>query len=226
MNGNVYAEGDLLPISALSELVFCERRVALQQTERIWADNLFTMEGTLLHEKPHSEEITEVRGDVRITRGLRLRSLRLGLTGKADVVEFHLVSEGGKGIELDGVKGLWTPFPVEYKRGHMRHEKSFEIQLCAQALCLEEMLNTDIPAGALFYGKSARRYDVPFSSQLRTETEQAAVRLHEIIRSGETPKAVYEKKCDSCSLMPICLPKTISKRQTAKSYMENFLKEI
>jgi len=238
----MFSEDDLMPVSALSHLVFCERRAALLFIECIWEDNVFTVEGNQLHEKVHEEEPVESRGDVRIARGLRLRSLRLGLTGIADVIEFHReevisdkcsvvsempenqssftkVTEDKSAIELIGVEGLWRPFIVEYKRGRMRHEKSFEVQLCAQALCLEEMLNVSVPAGAVFYGKPRRRLDVNFTQQLRAETESASARLHELFRNGRTPPAVYEKKCESCSLMPLCMPKTLSAHKDVEKYM-------
>jgi len=272
----MFSEDDLMPVSALSHLIFCERRAALLFIECIWEDNVFTIEGNQLHEKVHEEETVESRGDVRIARGLRLRSLRLGLTGIADVIEFHREevisgkcsvvsempenqssftkvtedksafsevsndksafrnftlqseSEGGphSAIVLPGVSGFWRPFIVEYKRGRLRHEKSFEVQLCAQALCLEEMLNVSVTAGAVFYGKPRRRLDVTFTPQLRSETEAAAARLHELFRSGRTPPAVYEKKCESCSLMPRCLPKTMSGHRSIDKYIRGAIDNV
>ncbi|MFQ5752814.1 MAG: CRISPR-associated protein Cas4, partial [bacterium] len=161
----MYSEDDLIPISALADFTFCERRAALHFIERVWEDNLFTAEGTILHERVDASD-SEVRGNLRTAHSVWLRSLVLGLIGKADVVEFHKAETGG--VKLEGASGLWLPFPVEYKRGHLRHERSFEIQLCAQAICLEEMLGGNIPSGAIFYGKTRRRMDVsryqaPFS---------------------------------------------------------------
>ena len=204
-----YLEDDLLPVSALSDFVFCERRAALHFIERIWEDNLFTAEGTILHERVDEDSNTETRGNIRIARSIPLRSLRLGLVGKADVVEFHKTETDG--IKLEGASGLWLPFPVEYKRGYLRPERSFEIQLCAQALCLEEMLGGNIPSGAIYYGKTRRRMDVVFDKALRTETEEAAKKVHELIESGITPKAEYSAKCKKCSLVELCLPKVSSK---------------
>jgi CRISPR-associated exonuclease Cas4 len=149
-----------------------------------------------------------------------LRSLKFGLSGKADVVEFHLVSDDNPdGTKLEGVQGLWAPFPVEYKRGRLRHEREYEVQLCAQALCLEEMLNVHIPSGALYYGKTARRLEVAFNESLRKETEAAASRLHELYRMEVTPKARYQKKCDECSMFDLCLPKSTGTRQSVKRYL-------
>ena len=152
----------------------------------------------------------ESRGNIRIEYGVPMRSLRLGLIGKADVVEFH--KHGDK----------WIPFPVEYKRGKPKLDNSDKAQLCAQALCLEEMMNVEIPEGALFYGETRHRHDVKFDSALRTATEEAAKKLHELIASGITPKAEYSKKCERCSLIDLCLPKVSSK---ASNYLLKVLEE-
>ena len=229
-----FSEDDLLPISALADVVFCERRAALHHLEGIWEDNVFTVEGTFLHQKVDAEDRLESRGDVRIARGLRLRSLRLGLTGKADVVEFHRRAEaktasGGEsgslpaGVQLPGARGFWHPFPVEYKRGRLRREEGYEVQLCAQALCLEEMLSVAVPVGAVFYGQPRRRLEVTFGEELRRETETAAARLHELIRAGKTPPARYEKKCESCSLLTLCMPKTTGGRKSVGRYLAGIL---
>ncbi|KKO19289.1 MAG: CRISPR-associated protein Cas4 [Candidatus Brocadia sp.] len=205
----MYSEDDLIPISALSDFTFCERRAALHFIERVWEDNVMTAEGSILHERVDDESASEVRGSVRIARSVWLRSLVLGLIGKADMVEFHKTATGG--VKLEGVSGLWLPFPVEYKRGYLRHELSFAIQLCAQGICLEEMLGGNIPSGAIFYGKTRRRMDVVFDKALRTETENASRKVHELIASGITPKAEYSKKCKLCSLLNLCMPKVSSR---------------
>jgi len=223
----MFCEDEFLPLSLLQHLAFCERRAALVHLESVWDENVFTVEGGHLHEKAHQEK-TEVRGAVRIARGLRIHSFKLGLVGMADVVEFHRLedesiektssaclraarphrqAEPPAGAVLPGVAGSWRPFPVEYKRGRKRHEKGYELQLCAQAICLEEMLGVEISEGAIFYGKSARRMDILFNETLRRETAAAATRLHELIRAGATPPARYEKKCESCSLIRLCVPK-------------------
>lgn len=230
----MFEDEDLLPISGLQHLLFCERRAALVFMEGIWDENVYTVEGRHLHQRTESSG-TESRGDVRIARELRLRSLRLGLTGKADVVEFHRLSdnppdspgEGGPvpGLVLEGVKGFWKAFPVEYKRGKLRREEGYEAQLCAQAICLEEMLNVEIHAGAIFYGKTKRRLDVRFDDDLRNKTQKAAARLHEIIRSGETPAARYEKKCEKCSLLTLCMPKAVGAGRSIRAYLDKALAE-
>jgi CRISPR-associated exonuclease Cas4 len=209
MENKIYSEDDLIPVSALADITFCERRAALHFIENVWEDNVFTAEGTILHNRVDDASASEVRGNVRIARSVWLRSLVLGLVGKADMVEFHKTETGG--VKLEGVSGLWLPFPVEYKRGYLRHELSFAIQLCAQAMCLEEMLGGNIPNGAIFYGKTRRRMDVVFDKALRTATEETARRVHELIESGITPKAEYSAKCKKCSLVELCLPKASRK---------------
>ena len=225
VNAHVFDEDDLLPLSGVQHIVFCERRAALIHIEGLWDENVFTAEGRNIHERAHGCDSTESRGDVRIARGLMIHSLRLGLSGKADVVEFHRVEEGQGAVRLEGVSGFWQPFPVEYKRGVMRHERSFEVQVCAQALCLEEMLAVSIACGALFYGKSQRRYDVTFDETLRCETADAARRLHELVRAGETPRAEYQKKCAKCSLIDLCMPKATAARQKAGRYLDDIIAE-
>jgi len=229
-----YTEEELLPLSLIQHLLFCERRAALVQIEGLWEDNLFTVEGTHLHQKVDDDLPPESRVDLRVTRGLLLHSFELGLSGKADVVEFHRMIEdeadsppisGGKAaaIPLVGVSGLWLPYPVDYKRGRLRHEEGFETQLCAQAFCLEEMLGVAVPKGAVYYGKPRRRLAVAFDETLRAKTREAARRLHELIDKGKTPQVRYEKKCDSCSLLSLCMPKVTGSRRTVKAYMADVL---
>ncbi|KFO67983.1 CRISPR-associated protein Cas4 [Smithella sp. SCADC] len=204
---------DLIQLSALQHYAFCSRQCALIHVEQVWSENRLTAEGRIMHEHVHDEG-DESRGDVRIERGASLRSLRLGLIGKADVIEYHRQADG-----------TWQAFPVEYKRGKPKPDHSDKIQLCAQAICLEEMLNVSIPAGALFYGKTRRRLDVDFDEALRQETEAAAIKTHELIDAGITPAPVYAKRCESCSLMAECMPKTIQKKRTVESYLKRMLDE-
>lgn len=207
----MYTDEELLSISALNHFLYCRRRCALIHVEQLWTENFFTAQGRVMHERVH-EEGRESRGDVRIERGVPLCSIRLGLTGKADVVEFHRRADG-----------IWLPFPVEYKLGKPKPDESDMVQLCAQALCLEEMLKVEIPAGALFYGKTRRRLDVSFDESLRRRTEETAVQVRGIIESGITPEPVYSKKCESCSLISLCLPKAVSKKQAVKRYLAKVL---
>jgi len=204
---------DLLMISALQHYAFCPRQCALIHIEQIWRESGRTAEGRIMHERVH-EESRASRGDIRIEHGVSLRSLRLGLIGKADVVEFHRQPDGS-----------WLPFPVEYKRGKPKADDCDKVQLCAQAICLEEMLSVAIPEGALFYGQTRRRLDVVFDDTLRRETEETARLTHALITSGRTPQPVYEKRCESCSLMADCLPKTLQQRRSVKGYLTRILGE-
>lgn len=208
-----YAEDDLLPLSALQHLVFCERQCALIHVEQAWDENRLTAEGRIMHERVH-EVGGESRGSVRIARGVSLRSLRLGLIGKADVVEFHR-AEGN----------TWLPFPVEHKLGKPKPDDSDKVQLCAQALCLEEMLGTEVTCGALFYGRTRHRLDVGFDEELRVTTQKAAEKLHSLISKGSTPQAVYTKKCKNCSLLDRCLPQVFRKQRSALGYLNRMLRE-
>jgi CRISPR-associated exonuclease Cas4 len=204
-------EEDLIQLSALQHFVFCPRQCALTHIEQVWSESGLTAEGRIMHERVH-EQARESRGDVRIEYGLPLRSLRLGLVGKADVVEFYRVD-----------KDRWQPFPVEYKRGKPKIDHCDLIQICAQAMCLEEMLSVSIPKGAVFYGRTRRRLDVTFEECLRKETEDAAKKTHELIASGVTPAPVYEKRCESCSLIGECMPKTMEKGRSVKRYLARMI---
>ncbi len=207
----MYSEDDLLMLSALQHFIFCPRQCALIHIEQLWTENILTAEGRVMHEHVH-EEGRESRGDVRIEHGVPLCSMRLGLSGKADVVEFHRRADG-----------FWLPFPVEYKRGKPKPDDWDTVQLCAQALCLEEMMKVEIPEGALFYGKTRRRTDVRFDGPLRQRTEEAAMQVHRLIASGVTPEPEYSPKCESCSLINLCLPKTAGKYQAVKRYLDKVM---
>lgn len=210
----MYSEDDLLQLSALQHFVFCQRQCALIHIEQVWIENLFTAEGRIMHGDVH-EAGTEKRKDVTIERGLALRSLELGLSGKADVVEFHKSQDGKKAV----------PFPVEYKRGKPKSDDSDKVQLCAQAICLEEMLNVLIPQGALFYGKTKHRLQVVFDEKLRRETKDTAIHLHEFVAAGRTPSPVFTPKCNSCSFVHMCMPKLVARNLSVNRYLEKEIKE-
>lgn len=232
----MYSEDDLLPVSALQHLVFCERQCALIYLEQTWKDNALTLQGSHLHDRTHeTAPRRESRGDLLITRGLPIRSLRLGLIGVADVVEFHRVPAGvvpagalgGRAsVAVPGVDGLWKPYPVEYKRGKPKPILCDEVQLCAQAMCIEEMLEVHVPEGALFYGAIQRRHDVRIDTDLRKATEAAAARLRELILGRITPRAEQQPKCKSCSLLDACRPDATGSPRSAISYIDQTLDEV
>jgi CRISPR-associated exonuclease Cas4 len=225
----MFTEDELQSISALQHLAFCERQWGLIHIEGLWDENRLTVEGRHLHRRADEGE-AEVRGDVRIVRGLRLRSLRLGLSGKADVVEFHRIADaqlGPSGMRLDGVPGLWQPVPVEYKRGRPKKDHCDKVQLCAQALCIEEMTAVEVPRGFLYYGVPRRRFDVVFDKTLRKQTEVLCVRLHELSKELRTPPAKYGKRCKNCSLESSCMPKTVGRKKKVERYlMAAFVEDI
>ena len=220
MRIEMFTEDELLPLSALQHLLFCERQCALIHIEQAWTENVYTAEGRILHERVDAGR-NESRGDVRVVSGVPLRSLRLGLVGKADVVEFH--REAG---QERGQAPLWRPFPVEYKRGRKKKQDWDQVQLCAQALCLEEMLGLDVCEGALFYGKTRRRQSVPLDAGLRQKTEQTAARLHRLIEQGSTPPPVYTKACESCSFLESCLPVTLTSGRTVRKYLKEVIDSL
>ena len=214
----MYTEEDLLPLSGLQHVTFCERRWALIHLERQWEENLFTAEGKLLHEKAHSGSV-DSRPEVLVRRTVALCSFRLGFSGQADVVEFVPCAPGEPGLAISRRPGLWRPYPIEYKRSRDRHGGSaYQLQLCAQALCLEEMLAVPVPRGAVFDGQSRRRVEYVFDPALREWVELSAARMHALYESRVTPPAAYEKKCEKCSMKSVCLP-SISARTDASRYL-------
>ncbi len=211
----MYTEDQLLPLSALQHWVFCPRQCGLIHIEQLWDENRLTAQGRQLHERVHEAD-DENRPGVRIVRGLRIHSYRLGLIGQADVVEFH---QSQTGIVLTGADGLWRPFLVEYKRGKPKKNGCDEVQLCAQAMCLEEMLEINVDQGALFYGKPRKRKAVKLTNLLRRQTEETARQVHELLDGCITPTALYQKKCDSCSLYNRCMPKTTGVKKKIDLYL-------
>ena len=216
-----FGDDDLLPISGLQHLTFCERQWALIHMEMEWEENVRTVEGKQLHEFVH-EQGTDSRSGVRMARGLRLRSLALGLFGVADLVEFHPHDSGAK---LPGVSGRWIPYPVEYKRGRKRRDSADEIQLCAQALCLEEMLGVPVDKGAIYYGQPRRRSEVDLTAALREEVARLCTRARELYGSGQIPPPRVGKHCANCSLESICEPNVVVKDRSEK-YVANLLQEL
>jgi CRISPR-associated exonuclease Cas4 len=217
----LFDEEDLLPLSGLQHLAFCERQWALIHVEQVWQENQLTAEGRVMHDRAH-ETGSESRPGLRIARGLRLRCLRLGISGQADVVEFR---PSPSGAALPDSSGFWQPFPVEYKRGRAKRNDIDEVQLCAQALCLEEMFGVAVPAGALYYGTPRRRTDVAFHGSLRDRTEELAALMHRLYAARLTPRAKYEPKCDRCSLLAVCVPKALGGAQVVERYLATAIRQ-
>ena len=183
---------DYPPLSALNDLLFCARRCFLHRVEGIWMENVHTTTGTLDHRRVHQTRDAEPAAG-RTARGLWVTSHRLRLTGVCDLVEFRPESPD-------------VPFPVEYKRGKRRKWDNDEVQLCAQAVCLEEMLGVAVPAGAVFHVKSKRRREIAFTADLRQRTADAAARLHALLTATSAPPPVVHPKCKQCSVRTVCMP--------------------
>jgi len=203
-----YSDDDLLLLSGIQHFAFCQRQWALIHIEQQWQENLLTFKGRDMHERADDPFFTEARGTVLISRAVPLLSRNLGLYGKADVIEFHRAEEDGRqGVALPNRTGTWLPHPVEYKRGQPKSDDRDLVQLCAQAICLEEMLEVTIENGDLFYGQTRRRLNVTFGNELRQRVADLAGRMHEMFQKGFTPLPEYKPACDNCSLVEVCLPK-------------------
>lgn len=220
----MYTDEELVPLSALSHCRFCPRRCVLIHVDAIWTENGLTAEGRAMHDRVDAN-VHESRRDVRLATTLRLVSHRLGVAGVADMVEFHRVDDpAAPGTALPGVAGCWMPFPVEYKHGKPNGRNADEAQLCAQAMCLEEMLGVEIPCGALFYGKTRHRLDVTFDAALRALTERAAADVHDLLARGVLPEPEYGTWCESCSLVEDCRPKTHGR--SARAWLEREMEAV
>ena len=222
---------NLLMLSALQHYLFCKRQCALIHLEDSWSENKLTAEGRVLHQNVDSGG-SESRRTIRMAYSIRLVSHRLGLSGIADMVEYHASSDEYDAqnrriaVHLKGVQGLWRPFPVEYKHGKPKSHRADDVQLCAQAICLEEMLDVSIPTGALFYGEPHRRTNVIFDEELRSLTEETALSVHALLESGITPEPSYGKWCTSCSLVDFCKPKLLSSHRSVRQWLTSQLDEI
>jgi CRISPR-associated exonuclease Cas4 len=212
-------EDDLVPLSALQHYLFCDRQAALIHMDRVWVDNALTVEGSHLHESVDSME-PELRGGILIRRSVAIQSSRLGVTGRADVIELHPAKEPTAGAAVPGLAGRWRVVPIEYKRGRPKSHRADEIQLCAQAICLEEEFGIGITQGYLFYGRTRRRTRIEFDGDLRALTEATAQSVHEMLRSGSIPIRHRQTKCRSCSLIEICLPPGRRTLSSARSYLD------
>lgn len=215
-----YTPDELLPLSGIQHFCFCRRQWALIHVECQWQENVLTVEGKLMHQRVDDPFFIEVRKGVIITRSAPIASYRLGLSGICDVIEFSPASEG---VSLPGKDGYYLPAPVEYKRGKEKHDKSDEAQLCAQAICLEEMLSTEIPTGYLYYGEIRRRVEIPLTTELREFVFKIAEEMHNYFNRGYTPRVKTSKACKSCSLADICLPNLQGRRTSAKKYIQEYL---
>lgn len=198
-------DSEALMLSGLQHFLFCRRQWALIHLEQQWAENEHTADGAIFHTRTHDEKQTELRGDALTVRGLRVQSRRMHVTGVCDVVEFH---RDAHGVPLSGREGLWRVYPVEYKKGAPKSHQADEAQLCAQAMCLEEMLLCEIPEGSLYYGETRRRTRMTFTPELRALVEASFEEMHMLLDRGYTPQVRAHRGCSACSLRELCLPRT------------------
>lgn len=217
-----YREDELLDLSGVQHFVFCRRQWALMAIEKQWADNTLTVEGTREHERVHDPLFNETRAGVISSRSLPVRSFTLGITGMCDLVEF---SPDETGAKLIGKKGFFTVTPIEYKHGKPKPDQRDEAQVCAQAMCLEEMLATTIDIGYLFYAKTRRRHEVRFTDELRQVVIDATAEMHQYYSRGYTPKPRQKKACASCSLVDLCLPGLSMIETDVEKYIQDRITE-
>lgn len=210
---------DLLMLSGIQHIAFCERQWALIHIEQQWAENVRTIEGNHLHERVDDPFEKDWRKGLITMRSVTLVSSALGLTGVADVVEL-IATESECGCILLDREGKWIIRPVEYKRGKPKTDDRDEVQLCAQAMCLEEMHGIEIINGSIYYGETRHRVDVQFTVDLRKRVQTLAERMHRLYNEGFTPLPILKKHCRSCSLVDICLPDCTSNFKTVTDYLK------
>jgi len=218
----ILEEDDFLLLSGIQHFAFCRRQWALIHIESVWDDNERTIQGHLMHKNAHDPFFTEKRNDLLITRDMPVLSRRLKVTGKCDVVEFRRDIDAG--VPLFGRKGKWLPCPVEYKRGSPKNTDIDRLQLCAQAICLEEMLLCPaIQEAYIYYGETKRREAVILTPELRSKTEDMFAEMHKIYLQRTTPRVAPSKSCNACSMKDVCLPKLPTVNGSVRAYLDNHL---
>ncbi|MDP4153543.1 MAG: CRISPR-associated protein Cas4 [Bacillota bacterium] len=210
-----YDDEDFLDISGIRHFEYCRRKWALIHIEQQWQENLLTVEGHIFHEKAHDAEFAEKRGKLIISRGLQVFSRRLGITGVCDVVEFY---ESGDGVKIFGRNNLYKPSPIEYKRGKPKQTDEDDLQLAAQAICLEEMLACTIEVAYLYYGETGRRIKVDIDDAVRQKVYDITEEMHRMYERRYTPKVRTSKSCRMCSLYDLCMTK-LNKNISAAGYI-------
>ena len=223
-----YSDEDLLPLSGIQHMAFCERQWALIHVEGQWEENVLTVEGKHIHERADQPFTNETRGDVRTTRSVPLISRKLGLRGLADVLEYVKVDDptNSETIQIEGRAGRWKVRPVEYKRGKPKKDDRDSVQICAQAMALEEMLDIHIPDGYLYYNEIRRREKVAFDDILRARVELLANKMHWMIDNKFVPTPMKEKHCLRCSLYEICQPDWNTSDGVVLKYISNRLMHL
>jgi CRISPR-associated exonuclease Cas4 len=214
-----YNEEDFLSLSGIQHFAFCRRQWALIHIEQYWQENLRTVEGQILHEKAHDPFSSEKRGNLIISRDMAVFSRTLGVSGACDIVEFRVSPNG---VQINGRDGLYLPIPVEYKRGSPKENECDALQLCAQAICLEEMLLCKIPEGYLYYGETNHRQKILLDEELRSRVKSTFAAMHELYNRRHTPKVKPGKGCKACSLEEYCMP-TLCRNNSVSAYINSRL---
>lgn len=215
-----YQEEDYLMLSGIQHFAFCRRQWALIHIEQQWKENVRTFEGKIMHDNAHDPDFREKRKDVLTVRAMKVFSRTMGISGECDVVEFHRSEEG---ITLQGCEGLFYAIPIEYKRGAPKQHDADELQLTAQAMCLEEMLVTQIKKGFLYYGETRHRTEVIFTPELREKVRKSFEEMHSYYKRSYTPKVKMNPSCKQCSLYDLCMPQ-LCKEISAAKYIEDMIK--
>jgi CRISPR-associated exonuclease Cas4 len=230
MDMNMYSEDELLPLSGIQHFAFCERQWALIHIENQWVENLYTVEGDHLHEKVDDPFFHETRGDIIIERSVPVKSYHLGLYGVCDMVEFHKLDSSfveGMGVHLPrDDKCLWQLRPIEYKRGRPKKDDRDIVQLCAQAISLEEIYGIKISCGEFYYGQTRHRLKIILDDALKDRVKALADRMHELFKEGYTPPPKDFNRCKMCSLYDICTPELYKKRGSVRSYINKMLSDL
>lgn len=216
----MYSSDEMLPLSGIQHFCFCRRQWALIHVENLWADNVLTVEGKLMHDRADDPFFCETRKDVIISRSMPVLSYWLGLQGVCDVVEFYRSPEG---VALHGRQGRFLASPIEYKRGKEKQDTSDISQLCAQAICLEEMLSISINFGYLYYGRTRHRVQVELTPELRNHVKKMADEMHMYFKRGHTPQVKPSRACLSCSLKDDCLPSLQKANISAAAYVKKMV---
>lgn len=208
-------------LSGIQHFIFCRRQWALIHIEQQWAENERTIDGKYMHQNAHNPEYNTKRGEVLTLRALKIHSAVLGISGECDVVEFY---KNDSGVSLHSFEGKWSPYPVEYKKGKPKENDADIVQLCAQAMCIEEMLCCHIEKGSIYYGETRRRLEVAFDEELRNKVRKTIEEMHSIYDKGYTPKVKRTKSCNACSLKDVCLP-GLMKKTSVRQYLLKSLEE-
>lgn len=214
-------EENYLMLSGIQHFEFCKRQWALIHIEQQWKENPLTIEGHYLHRNADQPFSREKRGDKLIIRGMPIKSHTLKVVGVCDVVEFI---QDANGVEISGIEGKYSAYPIEYKRGKPKRNDADVLQLIAQAICLEEMLLCEVNVGYLFYNEIKRRVKITFTTDDKEKVRVITQQMHDYYRRRHTPKVKTGSFCKKCSLQSICLPKLMHKR-SVKSYIEGKIQE-